>query len=434
MTDPIKPPDDIDALARRLPRHHLAPERSIAMRRAVLEGASHARPRRSRLRFGAVLAAAAAAAVWAGITLRAPHSTRSAGDRIAQGETRAATSSERSSSPASPESPASTSSTASTPATPSTPSTGARGSTGSMDHDRLAEGVTTIEAAHPLQLAQGSATLTAPAGARFDVEVRDARVVRVAVKAGWVVLASASTSAAGAGTMIAAETTWLAPVSPAPVPATPVPAAALSSPATVAGGTVRSPAPLPSLPAANEPRLPAFERTPPGPASSPPAAASVPQPAQPPSQPPAQPTEGAGVAEGDPRPVLPPAPPPPPSAESERAFHHGLRALLSGEVLQAAKDLDRACAPPSTIQQDACYWAAVAWRRAGDRARARTGFAEILSRWPRSPHAGEASVGLGWLLLEAGERAEARLRFAAGVADPTSSVREEALRGLSAAR
>ena len=60
--------------------------------------------------------------------------------------------------------------------------------------------------------------------------------------------------------------------------------------------------------------------------------------------------------------------------------------------------------------------------------------ADILARWPRSPHAGEASIGLGWLLLEAGERAEARLRFAAGVSDPTATVRAEALRGLSAAR
>jgi TolA-binding protein len=415
MTDPVK--SDIDALARRLPRRGPAPERSAAMRRAVLEGASHARPRSSRVRFGAVLAAAAAAAaVWAVIALRSSPSTRPDAGRTA------IRTPEHTASPALG-STASSGSASGSGAALAAPT--ASGASAGPARDRLAEGTTTFEAAHPLQLAQGSATLTAPAGARFDVEVRDARVVRVAVKAGWVVLASAG-SASASTTMIAAETTWLAPVRPAPVPMTPAEAASLASPATVAGGAARGPAPLPSPPAANEPRLPAYERMPPGPASSPPAAAAVPPPAQPP--------DGARVAEGDPQPALPPAPPPPPSAESEQAFHHGLRALLSGDALKAAKELDRACAPPSTIQQDACYWAAVAWRRAGDRARARSGFAEILSRWPRSPHVGEASVGLGWLLLEAGERAEARLRFAAGVSDPTSSVREEALRGLSAAR
>src|SRR4029079_17098534 len=67
----------------------------------------------------------------------------------------------------------------------------------------FADGVTAIEASSSVQLAHGDATLTAPAGARFEVEVRASRIVRVAVKAGWVVMAGSHTATA----MITSEQT-----------------------------------------------------------------------------------------------------------------------------------------------------------------------------------------------------------------------------------
>ena len=72
-------------------------------------------------------------------------------------------------------------------------------------------------------------------------------------------------------------------------------------------------------------------------------------------------------------------------------------------------------------------------RLTGDPARARRGFDDFLVRFAGSTHAGEASVALGWLLLEAGEPAAARARFAAAARDPLPSVRAEARRGLAAA-
>jgi TolA-binding protein len=121
------------------------------------------------------------------------------------------------------------------------------------------------------------------------------------------------------------------------------------------------------------------------------------------------------------------------AAAAEQAFHDGLQALLVGQARAATGPLDRACGLPSTSQDDICYWAAVAWLRAGDRSRARQALSDVLARWPRSTHAGEASVALGWLLLDAGDRAAARNRFAAAVDDRMPGVRAEATRGLAAA-
>jgi TolA-binding protein len=136
-------------------------------------------------------------------------------------------------------------------------------------------------------------------------------------------------------------------------------------------------------------------------------------------------------------PALPPAPAADPTGEAaatEQAFHDGLRALLAGKARDATGPLDRACGMPSTSQDDICYWAAIAWLRAGDRPQARRALVDVLAHYPGSTHAGEASVALGWLLLDAGDRAAARSRFAAAVNDRMPSVRAEATRGLAAAQ
>jgi len=133
-----------------------------------------------------------------------------------------------------------------------------------------------------------------------------------------------------------------------------------------------------------------------------------------------------------PPPEVPARAAPPPTGEQD--FRDGLRALMAGNPQQAVAALDRACGISSSSQMDICYWAAVAWLRAGDRERARQGFAGVVARWPGSTHIGEANVALGWLLLEAGDRTAARARFAAAGDDRIPSVRAEALRGLAAAQ
>jgi TolA-binding protein len=122
----------------------------------------------------------------------------------------------------------------------------------------------------------------------------------------------------------------------------------------------------------------------------------------------------------------------PDPAAGEHAFRDGLHALLAGDPRAAVGLLDRACAGPAGGIEDSCYWAAVAWLRVGDRPRARRGFDDFLIRWPVSSHAGEASVALGWLLVEAGEPIAARVHFAAALNDPLPDIRREAARGLAA--
>jgi TolA-binding protein len=125
---------------------------------------------------------------------------------------------------------------------------------------------------------------------------------------------------------------------------------------------------------------------------------------------------------------------PPTAPSAERDFHDGLRALLAGRPREATAPLAHACALPAGSQPDVCYWAAVARQRTGDHAGARTAFAELASRWPGSTHIGETNIALGWLLLESGDRAGARIRFAAAAQDPMPDVRSEALRGLAASQ
>jgi TolA-binding protein len=145
-----------------------------------------------------------------------------------------------------------------------------------------------------------------------------------------------------------------------------------------------------------------------------------------------EPVPGPGRGPGrGPASVSPTAPLP---AAAERDFRDGLRTLLAGDPASATTALDRACSAPSNSQDDGCYWAAVARLRSGDHHRARRGLGDMLARWPGSTHVGEANVALGWLLLEVGDTAGARTRFAAAAADRLESVRASALRGLAAAR
>jgi TolA-binding protein len=76
----------------------------------------------------------------------------------------------------------------------------------------------------------------------------------------------------------------------------------------------------------------------------------------------------------------------------------------------------------------------VALARSGQSAAARDGLSEFLRLHPRSPRAGEASVMLGWMLLDAGDRTGAFRRFKAAAGDRDASVRASAEKGLARIR
>ncbi|MBC7975602.1 MAG: hypothetical protein H7138_11520, partial [Myxococcales bacterium] len=59
---------------------------------------------------------------------------------------------------------------------------------------------------------------------------------------------------------------------------------------------------------------------------------------------------------------------------------------------------------------------------------------DLLERYPRSPRTGEASVMLGWLLVDLGAHDEATRRFQAGIHDASPTVRDSAKAGLAVTR
>jgi len=439
MIGASKPPPDVDALARRLPRREPGADRSTVMRNAILEAAASAPAAvpRSFSRgwmIGGLAAAAAAACAW--LVLRGA-------DRPAPiASTTAGPTSSHSAAP-------SVASEAAAPAlaplpSPAGPGPARRSRWGGTGGDAalaavvpapLPDGVSSFVADGPLLVTRGSATITAPPDARFEVEVRDNEVRHVTVTAGWVVVASGRART----TIVPARYTWT-PDAPAPQPTPPgVP------PATAAPPAPRAPSNAPTAPAETAPpaALPRTAAVRPAPRASAdrqaPGLPALPAPhraAEPASErrPPAlvippNPSEPAAPAGTGPPPPQPSAPAPP---DPEQDFRDGLSTLLGGNAGAAIPLLDRACRAPSASQDDSCYWAAVAWLRSGARPHARRAFTEVLTRWPGSTHASEAHIALGWLLLEVGDPVAARSHFAAAADDKLPSIRADALRGLTA--
>jgi len=112
----------------------------------------------------------------------------------------------------------------------------------------------------------------------------------------------------------------------------------------------------------------------------------------------------------------------------------GWEAMQREEFGPAAAAFARAIAlsPDGALVEDSTYWRAVAIARLGRVAEATASFRGFIDAFPRSTRAGEASVMLGWVLVETGEREEARRRFEAALTDPSSSVRTSAREGLDA--
>lgn len=158
--------------------------------------------------------------------------------------------------------------------------------------------------------------------------------------------------------------------------------------------------------------------------------------------------------EAPPAPAPPPPPPPiaatpkrvageraqvaraaPPAARPPQAiaYDDAWAALRANDFATASAAFARTALldPDGPLAEDASYWYPVALARA-KRGEAAGAFRDFLERYPRSPHAGEASAMLGWLLVDAGERAEAERRFRAALDAPTEQVRTSARAGLAA--
>jgi hypothetical protein len=116
------------------------------------------------------------------------------------------------------------------------------------------------------------------------------------------------------------------------------------------------------------------------------------------------------------------------------SFDEAWRALRAGDPSSAASafaktiDLD----PDGPLAEDASFWRGVALGRAKQNAAARAALEAFLAAYPSSPHAGDASVMLGWMRLDDGDVAAADALFRAAAKDPSPRVREAALAGLDA--
>lgn len=127
-------------------------------------------------------------------------------------------------------------------------------------------------------------------------------------------------------------------------------------------------------------------------------------------------------------------PPPPAATVTERAFEAGWQSMRDGDYGRAADAFARAirAAPDAPLAEDARYWRAVALARASRTDAARVAMARFLKRHPQSSRAGEISVMLGWLELDAGDLGAAKARFRAGLSARDAKVRDAAEQGLLA--
>jgi TolA-binding protein len=407
---------DVDELATRLPRYEPRPEQVAAVRNALLaEAEALDRPHHRRWPWLVVpILAATAAALVLWMTTSPP-------DRPANR-------------PAIAQAPAGSS------AVPDAMPGAAPGRV------QMRDGIASFDVTTPLRIIAGDREIIAEPGTKLDAEVRGNRLRRVTVTAGWVVLASQY----GSPTLVTTRQAWdlehdeqiVPPTAPAQDgPTTRVPTAARAEQIAVPVGEA-SDASASAPRSAQQPRLPTSPRVRRAPANLEvdnrtelparrPPEPSLPQPGvtAPPVLAPASDTARPGAAQTAPEQARP-LPTSPPISSAEQQFAQGLRTLTKGKAEAALRPLISSCQAGVSISEEACYWAAVARLRSGDRRGATIAFASILTRWPQSTRVGEASVALGWLLLERGDRSGARTRFAAAINDSSPSVRAAARRGL----
>ena len=158
-----------------------------------------------------------------------------------------------------------------------------------------------------------------------------------------------------------------------------------------------------------------------------PARSAAPPPHVAPSAPPARAVEHA------PAPAETPAPAPAPDPQ-EAAFVTGWDAMRRGELAAAADAFARAVAldPQGDLAEDGTFWHAVAVARLKRTGEAMVALSGFIAAYPASTRAGEASVMLGWILVDRNQLDEARRRFQAAIHDPSESVQTSARAGLDA--
>lgn len=122
------------------------------------------------------------------------------------------------------------------------------------------------------------------------------------------------------------------------------------------------------------------------------------------------------------------------SALVERSYDQAWEALRASDFNRAAGGFARVVllAPDGPLVEDASFWRAVALARGQRADEARSAFRDFLDSFGVSPHAGEASAMLGWLLIDARSYDEAAQRFTAAVRDANPAVRHSARAGLDA--
>lgn len=121
-------------------------------------------------------------------------------------------------------------------------------------------------------------------------------------------------------------------------------------------------------------------------------------------------------------------------ASVERSYDQAWAALRASDFNRAASGFARVVllAPDEPLVEDASFWRAVALARGQRATEARSAFRDFLDSFSGSPHAGEASAMLGWLLLDVRSYDEAAHRFTIAARDANLAVRRSARAGLDA--
>jgi TolA-binding protein len=121
-------------------------------------------------------------------------------------------------------------------------------------------------------------------------------------------------------------------------------------------------------------------------------------------------------------------------APVERAYDQAWAALRANDFGGAAGGFARVVllAPDGPLVEDASFWRAVVLARGQRAVEARSAFRDFLDSFGRSPHRGEASAMLGWLLIDARSYDEAAQRFTSAAHDASPAVRRSARAGLEA--